>query len=269
MSQHTQDSIEGLKRKFHLEGLSALTTDYSKSASNTLEREYYIKSLDGEVGFTDEDRELLYRSNMFQRVTTNTALVAGQANRRIDVFPSADGIEITLPDPATGDFGAFDIFNQTDREYNVIVKNHLGTTLKSIPPVNGFSFFFDTESSPQVAPWELVHIDGRMVPNLPVADYGDFNSLNYDTLTAPDFVVTGTGSQFSNLPPGFTLNPSANYTFYFTMANYTGFFMQQIVMTTDSDFSNSAVGRMAIRAASNFAGAASVGWKVSALVGDP
>lgn len=269
MTDRTKDHVNTLKRTFHLEGLSALSGNYNDASTNAIEREYYIKSLDGDIGFTDEKNTLLERSNMFQRVTTSTTLVAGQPNRRIDVFPANDSVEITLPDVTLGTFGSFDIFNQTDREYNVTVKDHLGTVLKVIPPVNGYSFYFDTEASPQVAPWEAVHIDGRMVPILDVADFGDFNSLNYNDLTAPEFIVTGTGSQFSNLPPGFTLLPAANYSFYFTMANYTGFFMQQVIMTTDSDFSNSAVGRTATRAASNFAGAASVGWKVVSLVGDP
>jgi hypothetical protein len=192
----------------------------------------------------------------------------------IDSFPSANNTIVTLPNPAdvtaTLSRNSFTvtIYNQTDADYNVIVHDHLGAPLGSIPPVNGFTIFYDSDQVPAVSPWEFVHIQGAPVPSLDVARFGDFNSINWDTLKAKEFTITGTGAQFLNSPWDSSLLVGSTYTFDVNLTNEGGVFIQAMKMTTNSDFGNENIGRLAVRAAVNFSSAAAVGWRSHALVSE-
>jgi hypothetical protein len=203
-------------------------------------------------------------------IRTEGSLTVPVDRRKVDVFPNADNVEITLPDPADlGEFGDIEVYNQTNREYHVILKDHLGNTLKEINPVTSFTAFF-YPTVPATGLWELVQTSGAATPELPISPYGDFNNIAWDGVPTSGYILTGLGSQFLNLPTGFTLLAGSTYTFNVELVNSAPKeWLISIVMSSDSDFSNSDIGRDCKRVGSNFSSAVSVGWKCNALTTDP
>jgi hypothetical protein len=232
---------------------------------------YPLRSVDqaSATGLTPIQEERLNGMGMYIRKTDDYTILPASPFIRLDIFPSADGIVVTLPDPSLVPYqwAVFDIFNQTDDYFNLIVKDHLGATLQTLAPLQSLSAFFDLTSSPVVSPWEFVSLAGITTPNLDVALFGDMNSINYNNLQTPFFTITGLGNQYFNTP--FTLLALSSYTFRCGLLNTADAFIQTLVMTTNSDFSNTGIGRQAIRAGLDFGSAQSVGWRVSALTTDP
>jgi hypothetical protein len=96
---------------------------------------------------------------------------------------------------------------------------------------------------------------------LDILKFGNLNSVSYDTLKVKEFTVTGLGSQWVNLPTGTTLVAGSTYTGAFSHTNSLGVFKQELVFSTDSDFTNPDMSKLFIRSAANFASAASLGWE--------
>jgi hypothetical protein len=198
----------------------------------------------------------------------------------LDVFPDDGTLVVELPDPleALNELGrdsfSVTVYNQTNVHYNITVVNHLGELVVVIPPVNGYTFFYDNNPTGATVPWIGLHIQGEPVPTLDPVLFGDFDSPNYSTLYAKVFTVTARGDQVPRSPykdelGNSTLLPLSTYTFEFTQVNILGTFSQQVVMiSTDSDFTNPDLERIYRRGGADFGSTLTVGWKKYSLTSD-
>jgi len=184
----------------------------------------------------------------------------------LDVYPLADDKIITLPDPSTLNGKArIDVYNQTDQPWNLIVKDHLGVTLKTIDPVNAFSFYFDDD--PFVT-WGIVHLSGRAIPSLDVAIYGNFNTNAYATAPSGIYTMTGTGSQFSNYCPDYELLPAIPYVAEVTIINTGDEYVQEVSFTSGFDFTNLILGRKLGRVGITFGSITATDWNCTTHAND-
>lgn len=206
------------------------------------------------VTFTALDREKLNGSTDWIR--TEIDLLIDGPYSRVDVFPSIDNVEITLPDPASlsSPASAHDVFNQSDRENNVLLKDHTSATIAEIFPGSGYSAFFN----PDVAAWELVQIEGRVVPTITASEFGDFDSGAWAPVRPNVFSVFGVGSEYSNLP--FTPEGATEYEILVDINESSDYYTQRcLVATTDS----AANALHFWRAGTDRADAIANGWEVA------
>ena len=178
----------------------------------------------------------------------------------IDMFPSSNNRVVTLPNPAAYPNARVDVYNQTNTTYVVRVVDHLGVLVRELQPTTAFSFYYDTPQG--VAPWDTVQLDGTTVVTLNIAQYGDFNSINWNGLPSGEYAIAGTGSQFTNLPTGMVLLPASSYTFTVSHVNLAGDYYDTVFFTSNSDFTNNYLGRPCTRAGTDFGSATSVGWRI-------
>lgn len=203
----------------------------------------------------------------FERVVSNTTVT--EAYKNLDVFPDFNETSITLPDPSLLNVTSsrINVLNQTNREFVVIVKDHTGLEIKRINPTNSFSFFFNS-TTPQTGIWESVHIQGNPIPELITGLYGDFNAISWSSVPTGEYIMTGTGSEFSNFSPKFSLLPASIYIWKINITNESGEYRIDTVFTTDSDFDNKSIGRPSGRAGADFGSSVTIGWKTVALLED-
>lgn len=103
---------------------------------------------------------------------------------------------------------------------------------------------------------------GSSVVVLPTAQYGDFNSINWNSLPSGTYTMTGLGSAFSNLPTGYVLLGASTYVWEIQHINVTNCYSDNVWFASDTDFTNQALGRPAIRTGANFGSAQAVGWRI-------
>lgn len=209
--------------------------------------------------------ELIERENgkQWKRVTSSTA--ATDRFARYDVFPSADDQVITLPDPSLGDYD-IEVHNQTDNAaFDVIVNNFAGSQVLLIKAGEAYSFFKnDTATN-----GDIVELRGSSIPLLPVATYGNFNALTWDDVPSGIAVIKGNGSQFSNYPSQYVLDPTVPYDCVVQIVNTNDQFSQTITFSTAFVPSSTLpLGRPAVRSGGNLGAAITLGWQPYAKLTD-
>lgn len=176
---------------------------------------------------------------------------------RLDMFPSADDQIVTLPDPSLGDYQVA-IYNQTDNAaFDIIVNDFSGAEVKRIASAEAFSYF-KNDSAPT---GDSVQLSGVPIPNLDIVSFGNFNDLNYEKLPTGTAALTGNGSQFSNYPVEYILDPVTPYICTIETVNTPSEYNQIITFTSSFTVTDdTAIGRPAFRGSGNFGGATAEGW---------
>lgn len=218
-----------------------------------------------------DPQDVVTQNYLFNRemqwIRTETNLTVTKGFQKVDVFPSSNNVVITLPDPSTLENRAdIRVFNQTNREYVVLVKDHLGVTIKTIEPVRSFDFFF-YPGVPSSGIWETVQSSGLATGVLPISPYADFNNIVWGNVASGFYTITGVGSDFINSP--YTLNTVADYTFDILIKNTPSVFKIEVDLSSTTDPTNDGIGRACRRIGPDFGSATSVGWKCNALTTDP
>ena len=237
-----------------------LATRHSQLRGRDLDDQHPISAITGLQ--VELDTKVVSTSIDYLRVTTNTTLT--EWYRAVDVVPATDNVEITLPDPATlWDKARIDVYNQTDKPWRVIVKDHLWAIQEEINPVSAFSFYYDSKP---FSVWSKVQIEGIFTPFLDIADYWDFNDVAWATVPPGLYTMTWQGSQFSNYCPEDTLTPAANYIAEVEVRNNDSVYEQEVIFTSDTDTTNILLGRESRRIWKTHTDAISTGWKCEAFI---
>ena len=227
-----------------------------------------IDSIRAKQGAGDKSLDPDYHADALQQVF-NDALkpwrrvidsdTIGASDRRLDVFPDEGAqanVVLTLLAP-TGyaDGWSCDIYNDTATNYVVTVNLSGGASLVTLPPATGYSVVKNG------AGFDLVQIKGREPSQLDVTQFGDFNAVINATKPSGLYFIAGNGSQFSNYPPQWKLQPTTPYVFVKETINTPNAYTEQIYFYSTFDVSNERAGQRLSRFGGNFGGAVAGGWR--------
>lgn len=113
--------------------------------------------------------------------------------------------------------------------------------------------------------WDI--ISTKVIP-LDVINYGDFNSVLWNSLSTGTYILNGTGSQFLNYSTDYILNPVAVYNFLVEHINDSLDFRQETSFVSSGDFSNSSINQKTSRGGVDFSSAVNTGWDKYAFFSD-
>ena len=111
-------------------------------------------------------------------------------------------------------------------------------------------------------------IDSVNLTVLDPAIYGNFNAIQWASLSTGEYLMSALGSQILAASPTYEFLPASTYIFQIRVINEPGEYRVKTVFTTDSDFSNTSIGRESQRAGADFGSSVTIGWKTTALVED-
>lgn len=177
----------------------------------------------------------------------------------IDVFPdegAAANVDLTLLAAASYPSGwKCAIVNDTSSNYIVTIKDSGGTTLKVINPASGFTIYKSGTD------FDFAHTKGTQPSVLSAAQYGNFDAIAWASLPSGDYIINGTGTQFSGFSPQWILVPVATYTFLITVLNDSNAYLRSMLFYSTTDATNNRIGQELRQAGGNFGGAVASGWK--------
>lgn len=171
--------------------------------------------------------------------------------------PTKDITVKLLPKSAYGDGIVVEVLNQSDSPSKVTVTDSNDVVLKVIPADHSYAFGFDA-----VQPnWTPMHTRGSAAITMSTTPYGNMNATERGSLAQGYYNQTGLGSEFSNLPPDWDLDPLQTYTIIERIVTASMLWKHEIEFISSTDDANVQMGVKKIRSGTDFADAIANGWK--------